>query len=110
MGMCWKYLIPISLVNLAVIGLWMSLSAAPKIAEHRREIEPYHGKKLTIDGKEITTRDNATIIQAAHEAGIAIPHYCYHPKLSIAGQLPHVSRRVGGALQAGNCLQYASGG
>jgi len=28
--MCWKYLIPISLVNLAVIGLWMSLSAAPK--------------------------------------------------------------------------------
>jgi len=30
MGMCWKYLIPISLANLAVIGLWMSLSAAPK--------------------------------------------------------------------------------
>src|SRR5216684_4216883 len=42
-------------------------------------------KKLTIDGKDITTRDNATIIQAAAEAGIAIPHYCYHPKLSIAG-------------------------
>src|SRR2546422_11192423 len=42
-------------------------------------------KKLTIDGKDITARDNATIIQAAHEAGIAIPHYCYHPKLSIAG-------------------------
>jgi len=42
-------------------------------------------KKLTIDGQEITTRDDATIIQAAHEAGIAIPHYCYHPKLSIAG-------------------------
>jgi NADH-quinone oxidoreductase subunit G len=42
-------------------------------------------KKLTIDGQEITARDDATIIQAAHEAGIAIPHYCYHPKLSIAG-------------------------
>jgi NADH-quinone oxidoreductase subunit G len=42
-------------------------------------------KKLTIDGKEITARDDATIIQAAHEAGIVIPHYCYHPKLSIAG-------------------------
>ena len=42
-------------------------------------------KKLTIDGKEITARDDATIIQAAHEAGITIPHYCYHPKLSIAG-------------------------
>jgi NADH-quinone oxidoreductase subunit G len=42
-------------------------------------------KKLTIDGKEITARDDATIIQAAHEAGIVIPRYCYHPKLSIAG-------------------------
>lgn len=30
MSMSWKYLIPISLVNLAVIGLWVSLSAAPK--------------------------------------------------------------------------------
>jgi NADH-quinone oxidoreductase subunit G len=42
-------------------------------------------KKLTIDGNEISARDDATIIQAAHEAGITIPHYCYHPKLSIAG-------------------------
>lgn len=42
-------------------------------------------KKLTIDGKEVTARDDATIIQAAHEAGIPIPHYCYHPQLSIAG-------------------------
>lgn len=42
-------------------------------------------KKLTIDGKEITARDDATIIQAAQEAGIVIPHYCYHPKLSVAG-------------------------
>ena len=42
-------------------------------------------KKLTIDGKEIIARDDATVIQAAHEAGIVIPHYCYHPKLSIAG-------------------------
>src|SRR5207248_1289502 len=30
MSMCWKYLIPISLVNLAAIGLWTSLSAGPK--------------------------------------------------------------------------------
>jgi NADH-quinone oxidoreductase subunit G len=41
--------------------------------------------KLTIDGQEITARDDATIIEAAHEAGLTIPHYCYHPKLSIAG-------------------------
>jgi NADH-quinone oxidoreductase subunit G len=41
--------------------------------------------KLTIDGKEIVAPDEATIIEAAYEAGITIPHYCYHPKLSIAG-------------------------
>ncbi len=41
--------------------------------------------KLTIDGQQVTTVKGTTVIQAAAEAGIAIPHYCYHPKLSIAG-------------------------
>ncbi|HZD40932.1 MAG TPA: 2Fe-2S iron-sulfur cluster-binding protein, partial [Terriglobales bacterium] len=41
--------------------------------------------KITVDGKEISTAKGKTVIQAAAEAGIAIPHYCYHPKLSIAG-------------------------
>lgn len=41
--------------------------------------------KLTIDGREITTVKGKTVIQAAEEAGISIPHYCYHPKLPIAG-------------------------
>jgi NADH-quinone oxidoreductase subunit G len=37
--------------------------------------------KIIVDGKEITTEKGKTVIQAAAEAGIAIPHYCYHPKL-----------------------------
>jgi NADH-quinone oxidoreductase subunit G len=41
--------------------------------------------KLTIDGREIVAAKGTTVIQAAAAAGIAIPHYCYHPKLSIAG-------------------------
>ena len=41
--------------------------------------------KLTIDGREITTTKGKTVIQAAADEGIFIPHYCYHPKLSIAG-------------------------
>ena len=41
--------------------------------------------KLTIDGKEVTTTKGKNVIQVAAEMGIAIPHYCYHPKLSIAG-------------------------
>ncbi|MDP2606308.1 MAG: molybdopterin-dependent oxidoreductase [Deltaproteobacteria bacterium] len=41
--------------------------------------------KITIDGKEVVTAKGKTVIQAAAEAGVAIPHYCYHSKLSIAG-------------------------
>ncbi|MBI2209187.1 MAG: (2Fe-2S)-binding protein, partial [Deltaproteobacteria bacterium] len=41
--------------------------------------------KLTIDGREIATVKGKTVIEAAAEVGIAIPHYCYHPKLPIAG-------------------------
>ena len=41
--------------------------------------------KITIDGREVVTTKGKTVIQAAAEVGIAIPHYCYHPKLSIAG-------------------------
>ena len=41
--------------------------------------------KLTIDGREIATVKGKTVIEAAAKAGIAIPHYCYHPKLPIAG-------------------------
>ena len=41
--------------------------------------------KLTIDEHEITVSKGKTVIQAAADAGISIPHYCYHPKLTIAG-------------------------
>src|SRR5919106_2384473 len=41
--------------------------------------------KLTIDGREVTTTKGKTVIQAAADVDIPIPYYCYHPKLSIAG-------------------------
>ena len=41
--------------------------------------------KLNIDGKEVITTKGKTVIQAAADVGIMIPYYCYHPKLSIAG-------------------------
>src|SRR5882724_9218328 len=41
--------------------------------------------KLTIDGKEVATTKGKNLIEVAAEIGIDIPHYCYHPKLSIAG-------------------------
>ena len=41
--------------------------------------------KLTIDGKQVEAPKGTTIIQAARDAGIEVPHYCWHPGLSVAG-------------------------
>lgn len=41
--------------------------------------------KLSIDGKEIEVKEGTTVFEAARQSGIAIPHFCYHPKLTIAG-------------------------
>jgi len=41
--------------------------------------------KIIIDGREVVSSKGTTVIKAAADAGVAIPHYCYHPKLSIAG-------------------------
>jgi len=39
---------------------------------------------IEIDGKQIETENGSTVINAAQKAGIHIPHFCYHKKLSIA--------------------------
>src|SRR5262245_10177376 len=41
--------------------------------------------KLTIDGREIEVEPGTTIIRAAERLGITVPHYCWHPGLSVAG-------------------------
>jgi NADH-quinone oxidoreductase subunit G len=40
---------------------------------------------FTIDGREFEIEPGKTVIQYAHEAGLEVPHYCYHPGMSIAG-------------------------
>ncbi|MDR9484389.1 MAG: NADH-quinone oxidoreductase subunit NuoG [Sediminimonas sp.] len=42
-------------------------------------------RKIIIDGKEIEVDPRLTLIQACEEAGIEIPRFCYHERLSIAG-------------------------
>jgi NADH-quinone oxidoreductase subunit G len=39
---------------------------------------------IKIDDREIPFEPGDTIIKAAHRAGIDIPHYCWHPGLSVA--------------------------
>ena len=41
--------------------------------------------KLTIDGREIEVAAGTTVIQAAAQLGIEIPHFCYHPDLPVDG-------------------------
>jgi NADH-quinone oxidoreductase subunit G len=38
---------------------------------------------LTIDGRSISVPKGTTVLQAAIEAGIPVPYYCYHPGLGI---------------------------
>src|SRR5690242_8314951 len=41
--------------------------------------------KVTIDGQELEVAPGTTILQACQQAGIEIPHFCYHERLNIAG-------------------------
>ena len=41
--------------------------------------------KLTIDGAELVVEDGITVLQACEMAGAEIPRFCYHERLSIAG-------------------------
>jgi NADH-quinone oxidoreductase subunit G len=40
--------------------------------------------EIEIDGKTLQVEDGSTVIEAAHQLGTYIPHFCYHKKLSIA--------------------------
>ncbi len=41
--------------------------------------------KLTINGKEVEVPAGTNLIEAAKTLGTEIPHFCYHPGLSVAG-------------------------
>ncbi len=40
--------------------------------------------EIEIDGKQLSVQDGSTVMDAATQAGVYIPHFCYHKKLSIA--------------------------
>jgi NADH-quinone oxidoreductase subunit G len=39
---------------------------------------------IEIDGKTVSVEQGSTVMDAAHQLGIYVPHFCYHKKLSIA--------------------------
>ncbi len=50
-----------------------SSTNAPKLAQ------------VTVDGRAIQAPEGTPLLQAMLDAGLDIPHYCYHPKLTIDG-------------------------
>jgi len=41
--------------------------------------------KLTVDGTEVEVPNGASVLQACEAAGVEIPRFCYHERLSVAG-------------------------
>ena len=40
---------------------------------------------LTVDGAPVSVSPGTLVIEAAKQAGVLVPHYCYHPGLPVAG-------------------------
>jgi NADH-quinone oxidoreductase subunit G len=40
---------------------------------------------VNIDGRDISVPKGLNVLEAAKQLGIEVPHYCYHPKLSVVG-------------------------
>ena len=63
---------------------------------------------VTVDNKVLEAPEGETLLQVMLDAGLDIPHYCYHPKLSIDGscRLCQVTHR--GRAEDADLLQYKS--
>ena len=42
--------------------------------------------KVLVDGVEVEADSRDNLIEAARRIGVSIPYFCYHPRLSVAGQ------------------------
>src|SRR6267143_3011137 len=59
---------------------------------YRRPTQARHGRlmadeliTLTIDGVPVSVPKGTLVIEAAKQAGVLVPHYCYHPGLPVVG-------------------------
>jgi NADH-quinone oxidoreductase subunit G len=55
----------------------------PRISSATPRTEPV--PKLTVDGIEVEVPAGATVLQACEVAGVEVPRFCYHERLTIAG-------------------------
>ncbi len=62
-----------------------------------------------LDGKVISFEEGQTIIQAATNAGVFIPHLCYHPEFKPHGSCKLCTVKVNGR-QTASCTMRAMAG
>ncbi len=65
--------------------------------------------RIHIDGESIPFADGQTVIQAAEDAGIHIPHLCYHPDYAANGSCKLCTVEIDGR-QASSCTTKAVDG
>ena len=65
-------------------------------------------RSIVIDGRAIDVDQGLTLLQACEQAGVEIPRFCYHERLSIAGNCRMcLVEVVGGPAQARGELRHA---
>src|SRR5215470_12587309 len=62
-----------------------------RLAPHQNPV------RVVIDGRTIVAEAGHVLLQVALDNGIEIPHYCYHPKLSIDGSCRMCQVKIGHA-------------
>lgn len=66
--------------------------------------------KFTIDGQEVIALEGTTILDAAMENGIYIPHLCHHPDLKPEGACRLCGVSIDGGRMVMSCLSTVSKG
>jgi len=52
--------------------------------------------RVIVDGRQLAAHEGTPLLQAMLDAGLDIPHYCYHPKLTIDGSCRLCQVRIEG--------------
>ena len=60
--------------------------AAAGQAQNAPAAQPVKMVNVEVDGQPVQADSRDNLIEAARRVGVAIPYFCYHPRLSIAGQ------------------------
>ena len=68
--------------------------------------------KVTINDRTVEVEAGTNLVDAGLKVGIQIPHYCYHPRLSVVGQCRMCLVKIEGMpkLQAGCSTQVMKDG